>query len=552
MWCCRELIVIIIIFSLFFFILSIISLSLSLLVNTDFSLIIEFSFFNFYYNDLPFSFLFDYLSFLFFSVVCLISSVVFLFRGFYFSYSLGVLDFFISRYFFLLSLFVFSIFFLVFSSSFLVVMIGWDGLGLVSFLLVVYYNSPRSLDSGVVTVLTNRVGDCLFILRFLIMFGGGWFFLDFLASPYFFGFSFLVGLGCFTKSAQIPFSSWLPMAMAAPTPVSSLVHSSTLVTAGVYLIVRFNFLLSELYWLITPLSLMTMVVGGFVALRETDLKKVVAMSTLSQLGFIVFSVSLGFWLLGFFHIIFHAFFKRVLFIGSGNLIHYLIGSQDSRLFGSLGSSSFSKLIFCVGCLSLMGFPFSVGFYSKDFIIGSVLFNNSCVFSILFLLGCCLTVSYSLRLIRICFMGFPSFPTNLSFKDDIFFYLPVIFILLVCIFSGNFFLFNFFPPVLFSFLDFSVGLFVIFLGFVLFSFFTTQYITLNFFLRMMFLSRITLRFSVLLPSLPVKEESSWGEVLGGSGVFWLVSYLQILFKPLFYVYSLLYFLLVVFILFFTIF
>lgn len=198
------------------------------------------------------------------------------------------------RFFFLLFLFVISIMFLVFSGSWVIVMLGWDGLGLVSFLLVIYYNNPSRLDSGLVTVFTNRVGDCLFIVRFIFMFYRGWSTVEFLSFEVCAFFSFIIFLGCITKSAQLPFSSWLPAAMAAPTPVSSLVHSSTLVTAGVFLLVRFNFLLFCVLPLMKFISLLTIFVSGVCAVFELDFKKVVAMSTLSQLGFIVFSISCGF------------------------------------------------------------------------------------------------------------------------------------------------------------------------------------------------------------------------------------------------------------------
>lgn len=211
------------------------------------SFIIEFSFNSFPLNDILFSFLFDYISLCFFFSVSLISSVIFLYRKFYLDSSPSSLVYINIRYTFLLSIFVLSIFFLVFSGSFLTVIVGWDGLGVVSFLLVVFYSNSSRLDSGLLTILTNRVGDCLFILRFLIIYSGGWFFIDFLLTPYFEGFVFLAVLACMTKRAQTPFSSWLPSAISAPTPVSSLVHSSTLVTAGVYLIIRFNFLFDSFY-----------------------------------------------------------------------------------------------------------------------------------------------------------------------------------------------------------------------------------------------------------------------------------------------------------------
>ncbi len=163
--------------------------------------------------------------------------------------------------------------------------------------------------------------------------------------------------------------------MAAPTPVSSLVHSSTLVTAGVYLLLRFNFLLDRVYSFFSFLSIITILVSALGARLEQDFKKIVALSTLSQLGFIVFCICQGFWVLRLIHVIIHAFFKSSLFLATGRLIHSLLGGQDCRIFGSLGGSYFSKIVFIVRSLRMCGFPFLLGFYSKDSILGVFLSNG---------------------------------------------------------------------------------------------------------------------------------------------------------------------------------
>nr|YP_009192677.1 NADH dehydrogenase subunit 5 [Tyrophagus longior]ALP46621.1 NADH dehydrogenase subunit 5 [Tyrophagus longior] len=366
-------------------------------------------------SEMPFWFCVDYVSLFFFSVVSIISCVVFLYSKFYMDDKFTEVNSMNHRFFYLFILFVVSMFFLVFSGSWVVVMLGWDGLGFVSFLLVIYYNNSSSLDSGVITVFTNRLGDCLFILSFIFFFYWGFFSLDFLTSDCCFFFRLVIFVGSITKSAQLPFSSWLPAAMAAPTPVSSLVDSSTLVTAGVYLLLRFNFLIYSSFYLLLPLSLLTSLLAGACPVCEFDFKKVVAMSTLSQLGFMLFSISSGFWLLGFLHIIFQAFFKSSLFLSTGNLMHYLGGNQDSRNFGSLGFSFFSKLIFSMSSLSLMGFPFSLGFYSKDTIMGELLFTYFTFSSFVFILSCCFTVAYSIRLVYMGFMMFSSFFSTTSFN-----------------------------------------------------------------------------------------------------------------------------------------
>lgn len=469
-------------------------------------------------SEIPFSFCMDYVSLFFFSRVSLISRVVFLYRKFYMDEQWGGLNLINYRFFYLLFLFVASMFFLVFSRSWVVVILGWDGLGLVSFILVIFYNNSSRLDSGLITVFTNRLGDCLFILSFMFFFYGGYFFLDFLTLNTCMLFCIVIFLGCITKRAQLPFSSWLPAAMAAPTPVSSLVHSSTLVTAGIYLLIRFNFLLSSIYFLLLPISLFTIILAGACAVYELDFKKVVAISTLRQLGFMIFSISCGYWLLAFLHIVFHAFFKSSLFLSTGNLMHYILGDQDSRDFGSFGFSFSSKFIFSMSCLSLIGFPFSLGFYSKDRIIGDILFSSFSFSSLFFFLGCCFTVAYSFRLIFIGFINFPSFYTTNGFLEDGFFFFSILFLYLPCAFLGNFFFFYFCPPVCFSFIDFFLGLIIILRGFVLFYFTPIYYTLVSSLMRIFFLSLISSSFlSNRLSFIFYKGEHSWGEILGAQGL-----------------------------------
>jgi len=181
----------------------------------------------------------------------------------------------------------------------------------------------------------------------------------------------LIILGAITKRAQYPFSSWLPAAIAAPTPVSSLVHSSTLVTAGVYALIRFNFLLTEVLHLLCILSISTIFIRGLRANIETDFKKIIAISTLSQLGFIIFTLSLGYWALTFFHVLFHAFFKSSLFLSTGSLIHEKYRIQDSRFYGNFQRSFYSKVFFISSCIRLIGLPFTLGFFSKDTILRKI-------------------------------------------------------------------------------------------------------------------------------------------------------------------------------------
>jgi len=238
--------------------------------------------------DLSLSFVMDFLSFGFAGCVALISSVVFAYSVFYME---GTVD--MRRFSYVVFLFVVSMFFLVFSGNFFTTMVGWDGLGLVSFCLVIFYGNRVRLDSGLITVFRNRVGDVFFLLAFFLFVEGGVWRFDFFSHSFSWLLVVFIFLGRITKRAQIPFSAWLPAAIAAPTPVSSLVHSSTLVTAGIFVLIRYHYLFLYIGWFLFCFSLGTMVLAGFCACLEKDYKKVIAMSTLSQLGFMLFVLSVG-------------------------------------------------------------------------------------------------------------------------------------------------------------------------------------------------------------------------------------------------------------------
>jgi NADH-ubiquinone oxidoreductase chain 5 len=214
----------------------------------------------------------------------------------------------------------------------------------------------------------------------------------------------LVILAAITKRAQIPFSAWLPAAMAAPTPVSSLVHSSTLVTAGVYLLIRFNELVGTNIFLLY-VSVLTILISGVGANLEMDLKKIIALSTLSQLGVIIITLSLGIVELTFFHLISHALFKSLLFLCAGAYIHGYGDIQDIRYLGGVGGNLPVTSLFFVGCsLSLCGFPFLSGFYSKDLILESYFMSEINFFLFLLVVtGTIATITYSIRLVFYMFV-----------------------------------------------------------------------------------------------------------------------------------------------------
>lgn len=347
------------------------------------------------------SFLFDWISLIFISFVLFISSLVIFYRKDYMS---G--DIHINRFIFLVFIFVFSIIIIIIRPNLIRILLGWDGLGLVSYCLVIYYQNVKSFNAGILTALSNRIGDVALLLAIAwILNYGGWnfiFYIEIIKNDYEIKIiALLVVLAAMTKRAQIPFSSWLPAAIAAPTPVSALVHSSTLVTAGVYLLIRFNILFFDSYLgqFLLLISGLTIFIAGISANFEFDLKKIIALSTLSQLGLIISILSIGFPKLAFFHLLTHALFKALLFICAGAIIHNIKNSQDIRDMGGLiNFMPFTTACFNVANLALCGIPFLAGFYSKDLIleIVSISFLNYLSFFIYFF-STGLTVCYSFRL-----------------------------------------------------------------------------------------------------------------------------------------------------------
>nr|QLY90000.1 NADH dehydrogenase subunit 5 [Spelobia clunipes] len=354
------------------------------------------------------TFLFDWMSLLFMSFVLMIASLVIFYSKEYMSGDVNI-----NRFIMLVLMFVMSMMLLIISPNLISILLGWDGLGLVSYCLVIYFQNVKSYNAGMLTALSNRIGDVALLLAIAWMLNyGSWnyiFYLEVMKNDFeMMMVGSLVVLAAMTKSAQIPFSSWLPAAMAAPTPVSALVHSSTLVTAGVYLLIRFNILLSET-WLGQALLLisgLTMFMAGLGANFEFDLKKIIALSTLSQLGLMMSILSMGFYKLAFFHLLTHALFKALLFMCAGAIIHNMNNSQDIRLMGGLSiHMPLTSTCLNVANLALCGMPFLAGFYSKDMILEVVSLNSINMFSFfLYFFSTGLTVSYSFRLVYYSMTG----------------------------------------------------------------------------------------------------------------------------------------------------
>nr|QNG56243.1 NADH dehydrogenase subunit 5 [Platisus obscurus] len=366
----------------------------------DLTLIIEYNLFFLNSSSFVMSILIDWMSLLFMSFVLLISCMVIFYSS---DYMHG--DLYINRFILLVVMFVMSMMLLIISPNLISILLGWDGLGLVSYCLVIYYQNVKSFNAGMLTALSNRVGDAALLISIAWMLNyGSWnyvMYLEFMKNDFIMELiGGLIILAAITKSAQIPFSAWLPAAMAAPTPVSSLVHSSTLVTAGVYLLIRFNFCFSNfLNMILLFLGCLTMFMSGLGANFELDLKKIIALSTLSQLGLMMSILALGEYYLAFFHLLTHALFKALLFMCAGNMIHNLNSCQDIRFMGSLVYYlPLTCTFFNISNFALCGLPFLSGFYSKDLIVEvmSMQYLNIFIYMI-FYVSIGLTVCYSIRL-----------------------------------------------------------------------------------------------------------------------------------------------------------
>nr|UCU57950.1 NADH dehydrogenase subunit 5 [Dicronocephalus adamsi] len=396
------------IYSVSFLILSMVNFLMGLYFSViDYTLLLEYDLLTINSCSIMMTILLDWMSLLFMSFVLFISSMVV-----YYSEEYMGGDKFINRFIMLVSMFVLSMMLLIISPNMISILLGWDGLGLVSYCLVIYYQNVKSYNAGMLTALSNRIGDVAILMAIAWMLNYGSFnyvfYVDYMKdSNEMIIVSMLIMLAAMTKSAQIPFSSWLPAAMAAPTPVSSLVHSSTLVTAGVYLLIRFNYSLSPmLLGVLLFIGTMTMFMAGLGANYEFDLKKIIALSTLSQLGLMMAILSMGEYKLAFFHLLTHALFKALLFMCAGAMIHNMGNNQDIRYMGGLIKlMPLTCSYFMISNLSLCGLPFLAGFYSKDLILEvmSMSYVNIYIY-MMFFVSTGLTVCYTFRLIYYVLVG----------------------------------------------------------------------------------------------------------------------------------------------------
>nr|AFK27952.1 NADH dehydrogenase subunit 5 [Cornu aspersum] len=381
------------------------------------------------------SLMLDVASLSFSAVVMYISGCVFYFSSYYMS-----TDMFYYRFTWILLSFVASMNILIFSNSLFLLLCGWDGLGVSSFALIMYYQSYDSRSAGFLTLLINRLGDILIMSSISFMACIGTTYLMSWPLSFINLLMFLFSIAALTKSAQYPFCAWLPAAMAAPTPVSALVHSSTLVTAGIYLLIRLslnNTMPLEVCSMLLFFGSVTCFIGGICALYENDIKKLIALSTLSQLGVMMFSLGLGMHTLALMHLFTHAMFKALLFLVAGCILMLSYGVQDIRLLGGMMKNSPVLLVFAnVTVLSLMGVPFLSAFYSKHVILSMMWCQSANSFSIiLMLISTLLSSSYMLRFLKGLNWGATNSNLINSPPMSLIFYFPMMLLFFGSCFSG---------------------------------------------------------------------------------------------------------------------
>ena len=362
---------------------------------------------------IPFAFQVDELSVIF---LLIITGVGFLIHLYSTSYMHEEPTDHFGRYFSYLNLFVFSMLMLVMGANYVIMFIGWEGVGLCSYLLIGYWFKNDSYNyAAKKAFIMNRIGDLGFLLAIF------WILKDFGTANYADVFNsadtipvsdvtaitLLLFVGAVGKSAQIPLYTWLPDAMAGPTPVSALIHAATMVTAGIYMIARSNVLYSLSHFshdVVAVIGLATAILAATIALYQNDIKKVLAYSTVSQLGFMFLALGVEAYTTGVFHVMTHAFFKALLFLGAGSVIHAMGGEQDITKMGGLAKKlPVTCWTFVIGVLTISGFPFTSGFISKDEILIAT-YQHSPILFWFAAFAAVLTAIYMFRLMMLVFFG----------------------------------------------------------------------------------------------------------------------------------------------------
>ncbi len=318
---------------------------------------------------------------------------------FSFSYISG---FIVNNFIFLYLSFIIRILWLILNNNFYWIIFGWDGSGVVSFLLIVFYINNERINNGLFTLFQNRLGDLFFVFFIL----GGFHLSIYNNLVLRYGLLLLI-FGACVKRAQFPFNAWLLAAIRAPTPISSLVHSSTLVVAGVYILLQFSYCLVDVLEILKFIRILTLIIRSFGLLNERDIKKLIAYSTISHVSLILFLLRFKLYKIVYFHLNIHAIFKSLMFICFGFLILISYHSQDKRLNTFRILNPLIKRIYFFSCLCLAGLPFLRGFFSKDFIIEKIIDENEQIFFIiLLLLFLRIRIYYSIKLLILSSILFP--------------------------------------------------------------------------------------------------------------------------------------------------
>ncbi|HTQ64155.1 MAG TPA: NADH-quinone oxidoreductase subunit L [Puia sp.] len=374
------------------------------------------SFFDFIHTgklNIPFAFQVDQLSVLF---MLIITGVGFLIHLYSTAYMHGEESQHFARYFSYLNLFVFSMLLLVLGANYVIMFIGWEGVGLCSYLLIGYWFKNIDYDNAArKAFIMNRIGDLGFLIAVFWMssqFGSVSFGEVFARAPatstaVLTGITLLLFVGATGKSAQIPLYTWLPDAMAGPTPVSALIHAATMVTAGIYMVARSNILYTLApvsQTVVAVIGLATAILAATIAIKQNDIKKVLAYSTVSQLGYMFLGLGVGAYTGAVFHVMTHAFFKALLFLGAGSVIHAIHNEQDIRKMGGLKKYlPITHITFLLACFAIAGIPPFSGFFSKDEILTAAYSKNP-VYYIIGVAGAMMTAFYMFRLYATTFLG----------------------------------------------------------------------------------------------------------------------------------------------------
>nr|UIF91934.1 NADH dehydrogenase subunit 5 [Crenidorsum sp.] len=383
-------------------------------------------------NTMIFNVMLDWKSAFFIFTVMLITSSIIMYSKFYMP-SISK-----TKFIKIILTFVASMVMLILSPSMISMLMGWEGLGMSSFILIMFFMNKKSLMSSLYTMIMNRLGDIMLMISIMSIMDFNSWMITCIAIYKKKTIMTMLCISLFSKSAQIPFSSWLTEAMAAPTPVSALVHSSTLVTAGVYMMIRMETTIkfSTTNSMIMMMALMTLTMASMNAILEWDIKKIVALSTLTQLSTMFVSIAINMYKMALFHMLMHATFKALIFICSSSMIS-ISNSQDIRKIATNNQTSmYTTTSFIIANLTLCGFVFMSGFYSKELIIEMMMINKI-NFMMLLIFYTCMTITMFYSMKTVMFMCFIKNKTKMKmFKESEEQKKSKMIILLPTIFMGN--------------------------------------------------------------------------------------------------------------------